>query len=187
MSHHSAMVFCHWLRLKTGKPYRLPTEAEWEYAARAGTTTATHVGDFDGKNLVSYPKLEPYAVFAPTSIVTYEGGSSCNPAVKALADKTCGPARVGSRKPNPWGFFDMLGNVFEMVNDYALNNSPYLRRNDRGPETNPTGPAQTGWGHVVRGGTWLYSAKEARAASRHRLKDDRRGVMVGFRVARTIR
>ena len=91
MTWHNAMTFCRWLSMKTGKKYRLPTEAEWEYAARAGTKTAYFFGD-DPKQLAAY------AWFQDDS------------------DETTHEA--AKKKPNPWGLYDMLGNVLEWVYDF---------------------------------------------------------------------
>ena len=95
MSHYAAKQFTKWLSAKTGRFYRLPTEAEWEYAARGGTTTAYYFGDDAGK-------LEDYAWFADNS---------------ELPDGEAGYREVGQKKPNAFGLYDMLGNVAEIVID----------------------------------------------------------------------
>jgi formylglycine-generating enzyme required for sulfatase activity len=86
MSHHNAIEFCKWLSARSGRHYRLPTEAEWEYACRAGRSGPYGLGDDDAR-------LGDYAWFAE--------------------DSGAAPHAVASRKPNAWGLYDMLGNVAE--------------------------------------------------------------------------
>jgi formylglycine-generating enzyme len=95
VSHHAAKQFTKWLSAKTGRFYRLPTEAEWEHAARAGTKTAYFFGD-DAK------KLDDYAWY-------YDNAE--------LADGEVGYHKVGEKKPNPFGLYDIYGNVGEIVMD----------------------------------------------------------------------
>jgi formylglycine-generating enzyme required for sulfatase activity len=139
--------------------YRLPTEAEWEYAARAGTSTATYRGDLTGNpfSCDAQPNLDPIAWFC---------GNSGD-----------GTRAVGTRSANAWGLYDTLGNVREWTSDW-YDGYP-------GAVTDPVGPS-AGSGRVVRGGSWLDNALDARAAARRNLDPGYRFRNVGFRLARTL-
>jgi formylglycine-generating enzyme required for sulfatase activity len=136
---------------------RLPTEAEWENACRAGTTTATWVGDLsltgDG---IRAPELDP--------IAWYYGNSPE------------GTQPVRGKQPNPLGLYDMLGNVYEWCQDFF---GPY----EAGRLTDPTGPAE-GSGRVIRGGSWDSYAGDVRAADRRVDAPQLRHGGLGFRLAR---
>ena len=114
--------------------YRLPTEAEWEYACRAGTKTMYFFGD-------DTSKLKAYAWFEDNS-----GGK---------------PRPVGQKPANPWGLFDMHGNVWEWCNDFYK--VDYYQES---PGENPTGP-KTGETKVLRGGAWKFSAESCSSAYRY--------------------
>ena len=114
--------------------YRLPTEAEWEYACRAGTATAYFFGD-------SPAKIGDYAWFDKNS-----GGH---------------PRPVGQKKPNPWGLYDMAGNVWEWCNDWYK--VDYYQES---PRENPSGPNE-GQNKVLRGGAWRFSADNCRSGYRY--------------------
>lgn len=131
MTQHAASQFCKWISEQTGHFYRLPTEAEWEYACRAGTTTAYSFGDDPAQ-------LSEYAWFADNSEYQYQ--------------------KVGTKKPNPWGLYDMHGNVSEHVIDQYLADS-YTKNLPWHPPVNryPT---------VVRGGNWNLDAEHLRSAAR---------------------
>jgi len=134
---HNAMTFCRWLSKKTGKKYRLPTEAEWEYAARAGAQTAYFFGE-------SPDKLKEYAWFeANSDQMTHE---------------------VARKKPNPWGLYDMLGNVREWVYDF-YSPTAYTEDAKKNPSVNLTGP-KGGKVHVARGGDWDGLDEDLRCAAR---------------------
>jgi len=114
--------------------YRLPTEAEWEYAARAGTTTAYHFGD-------SPSALKRHAWFK-------DNGSRR-------------PRPVGQKRPNPWGLYDLYGNVWEWCHDFY--GEHYYRHS---AQENPRGPL-AGKNRVVRGGCWNSTADKCRSAYRN--------------------
>ena len=137
MTWHNAMTFCRWLSKNTGKDYRLPTEAEWEYACRAGTTKAFGVGN-DPEKL--------------KEITWYE----------ATADSET--SEVGKIKPNAWGLYDMLGNVREWVYDF-YSPEAYKQAAAKTPTVNPKGP-EDGQVHVARGGDYSCSPEELRCAAR---------------------
>jgi len=110
MTWHNATTFCKWLSQKTGRKYRLPTEAEWEYAARAGSTSAFGVCD-------SADGLKDYAWYGETANVE--------------------PHAVATKKPNVWGLYDMYGNVREWVQDFY---SPTAYADAAKENVNPAGP-----------------------------------------------
>ena len=150
-----ANAYCNWLSQKTGKTYRLPTEAEWEYACRAGTTTPFNTGN----NLT-------------TAQANYDGNYPYNNNSKGIyRAKTLA---VGSFAPNAWGLYDMHGNVWEWCNDWYGTYSS-------GSQTNPQGP-NSGSGRVLRGGSWYFDAWFCRSAFRNSINPDSRINNNGFRV-----
>ncbi len=137
MAWHNAMTFCRWLSKKTGKEYRLPTEAEWEYASRAGTTNIFGVGNDPGR-------LKDFAWY------------------EANADSETNP--VGKKKPNAWGLYDMSGNAREWVYDF-YSPTAYKEAAKKNPAVNPKGP-KAGKVHVARGGDYSGSVEALRCAAR---------------------
>ena len=135
MTQHAARIFCKWLSAKTGRYYRLPTEAEWEYACRAGTTTAYSFGD-------DVDALEDYAWFFDNSEDQYQ--------------------EVGQKKPNPWGLYDMHGNVAEWVLDQYVEN--YYEQKIEW--SNPLAVPKTLYPRIVRGGGWDDDPEMLRSAVR---------------------
>jgi formylglycine-generating enzyme required for sulfatase activity len=138
-SHFAAMEYCRWLSAKTGKHYRLPTEAEWEYACRAGTTTAYSFGD-DPSKLPEY------------------GWVDSNADAK--------PHPVGQKKPNPWGLYDMHGNVAEWCLDGYTADS-YAKRDQSKVTVQPVNlQLNARFPNIARGGSWVDEAKVCRSAAR---------------------
>ena len=138
--------------------YRLPTEAEWEYSARAGTTTAYSFGD-------NSSQLEDYGWYLENSQVSYSGSYSGK-----------GTHPVATKLPNPWGLYDMHGNVWEWVQD-IYDSSAYSSHSASDPIYEKSGS-----GHVLRGGSWIYSAGRPRSAFRSPWSPSLRIVSLGFRV-----
>jgi formylglycine-generating enzyme required for sulfatase activity len=139
ITHHAAMQYCTWLSAKTGKVYRLPTEAEWEYAARAGTTTPYFFGS-DSK------QLGDYAWYAANSEdATHE---------------------VGKRKPNPWGLYDIYGNVAEWCLDTYKADFYATLPLDKPSLAPVLIPGPDRFPHVARGGSWADDPARLRSATR---------------------
>ncbi len=153
MTHYAAEVYCQWLSKITGKNYRLPTEAEWEYAARAGSSTP-YFFEGDPKDYVRSGirnKLFGADTTTINSYVTYIENSQARPRV---------PSSVNE---NPYGLLNMLGNVAEFCSDYYAEDA-YENYPD-GLVRNPTGPAD-GKEYVVRGGSYRDDAGLVRCAAR---------------------
>jgi formylglycine-generating enzyme required for sulfatase activity len=178
MTQHAAKRYCEWLSAKTGHYYRLPTEAEWEYACRAGTKTAYSFGDDPSK-------LGEYAWFEENSPVNGEAKYH----------------QVGKKKPNPWGLHDMHGNVAEWVQD-KYEPDFYAKFPTDKPTVFPLCVADTEYPRVARGGAWDASAANLRSAARMSSNPDWKeqdpqlpksawymtdALFVGFRVIRPFR
>ena len=136
MTQFAARVFCMWLSEKTGRYYRLPTEAEWEYACRAGTETAYSFGD-------DPDDLENYGWFYDNSTDAYQ--------------------QVGKKKPNPWGLCDMHGNVAEWVLDEFTTD---FYGSQGKVADNPLRTPTKLFPHVVRGGSFEDDPEQLRSAAR---------------------
>ena len=160
ITHYAAEVFCEWLSLKTGKNYRLPTEAEWEFAAR-GNTTTPYFFEGDPKKFtrerflnrlfgVDTTTINSYVIYAENSLL-----------------RTQPPDRV---RPNPFGLKNMLGNVWEYCSDYYADDA-YAMYTDGQVISNPQGPA-SGTERVIRGGSFRSDAFEVRSATRRPTQHD---------------
>jgi formylglycine-generating enzyme required for sulfatase activity len=149
VSWNDAQAYCNWLNSKQSG-YRLPTEAEWEYACRAGTT---------GER---YGELDEIGWYRNNS------GGKTHP--------------VGQKKPNDFGLYDMLGNVWERCNDW-YDAEYYEECKKIGTVLNPTGPNR-GTFRVLRGGSWNFNAEYCRSANRIRSLPELRMLDIGFRLAR---
>ena len=161
-----------------GRPYRLPTEAEWEYAARAGTTTGTYAGDLTIRGSRNAPLLDRIAWYGGNSGVSYDGGVDCSEwEEKQYRSNRCGTHPVGGKAPNAFGLHDMLGNVWEWVGDWK---GDY----PGGTVADPSGP-RSGSYRVTRGGSWNFIARHCRSAFRAIASPGDRGNIVGFRLLRT--
>ncbi len=182
MSQYAARQYTKWLSGVTGHQFRLPTESEWEYACRAGSPTAYGFGD-------DADRLDEHAWYFDNSDDVSH--------------------KVGQKKPNAWGLYDMHGNVGELVLDqYSAEH--YARLADLGKTTGKTitGLESVNWpkhifGRVVRGGSWLDDADRVRSAARFATEDwrsedpnlpkspwwftDEEALTVGFRVIRPLR
>ena len=157
-----AQAYVVWLGARTGKPYRLPSEAEWEYAARAGSTTSRPWGETLSRDEANY------------------GSDACCGAFASGKDRWLYTSPVGAFRPNRFGLYDVLGNVWQWTQDcgsegYAgapVDGSAWL-----------SGDCDF---RMVRGGAWFQAPGSLRSASRAADKADRRIGDIGFRVARSL-
>jgi formylglycine-generating enzyme required for sulfatase activity len=165
VSFDDATAFSAWLSKKTGKSYRLPSEAEWEYAARGGTTTAYWWGD---------------APDAP------DGTARANCRGCGTAERKVAPDPVTAFAPNAWGLSNVHGNVWEWVADYYCNDQSSGPKEGT-PRLADNCPVRDAPGlRVFRGGSAFYGPEKMRAASRLRNFPGFRNFSVGFRIARSL-
>jgi len=174
MTQFAAKAYCKWLSAKTGRYYRLPTEAEWEYACRAGSTTAYSFGD-------DPDDLDDYAWYYDNADDQYQ--------------------EVGQKKPNKWGLYDMHGNVAEWVID-AYDEDFYAKAKQTEPNEKLVNIPKTMYPRTVRGGSWDDDPPALRSAARRGSNKDWKmqdpqipqsvwyhteATFVGFRVVRPLK
>jgi len=167
VSWNDAIAFCKWLTDQEQVTYRLPTEAEWEYACRGGTTTAYSNGG-DSEKLVEVANIvDALAKEKYPDRIAING-----------RDGHVFTAPVGSFRPNAWGLHDMHGNVWEWTADWF--GTPTAE-----PQDDPSGP-ETGMDKVIRGGDWYHDWSFARSAQRFPIYPTLCRRHAGFRVVREV-
>jgi len=159
---NDAQAYVGWLRKRTGKLYRLPTEAEWEFAARAGSIAA-----------------RPWGEILTRDRANYGADSCCGPFAEG-SDKWLYTSPVGSFPPNAFGLYDMIGNVWQWVEDCGHDNY------NGAPADGSAWLSDDCATRIVRGGAWFQGPQSARSASRAADNADFRVSDIGFRVARSL-
>ncbi|WP_426113644.1 SUMF1/EgtB/PvdO family nonheme iron enzyme [Massilia sp. PWRC2] len=162
VSWHDAVAYAAWLSSMTGQRYRLPSEAEWEYACRAGTRSAFSFGDS-----------------ISTDLANYDGNFSYNDSPKGVYRK--GTTAVTQFPPNQWGLYDMHGNVWEWVQDVVHDNYQGAPNTGRAWEDGGD-PGR----RILRGGSWLYNPRYLRSSLRNGFSATRSNGIIGFRLAREL-
>ncbi|NMQ18666.1 formylglycine-generating enzyme family protein [Candidatus Competibacter phosphatis] len=162
-----ATAYADWLSQQTGQRYRLPTEAEWEYAARAGTRTSRYWGDDPDRGCAyaNAADLDGKRVFVGWTVMQCHDGEVYT-------------ASVGSYRNNDFGLHDMAGNVLEWT-------CSLYDENSQAPIQSCEAPA-AGRQFVVRGGSWNDEPRNVRSAERHRSDPDFRDYFLGFRLVREL-
>ena len=163
VSWNDARAYVQWLSEQTGQDYRLPSEAEWEYAARAGTSTPFSTGECIHTDLANYDGTATY--------------NDCGAKTDVLLKKT---SSVRQLPPNPWGLFEVHGNVWEWVKDCWHDNY------DSAPSDGSAWEKKKCDRRVIRGGGWIDEPKFLRSASRDWSEPNLDSSFMGFRIARAL-
>jgi formylglycine-generating enzyme required for sulfatase activity len=160
---HDAKAFCAWLSAKEGRTYRLPTEAEWEYACRAGASTAYPWSDNpdDGKGWANCSDQTSASAFTLFPAFTWSDGFLHT-------------SPVARFRPNAWGLHDMIGNALQWCEDWFADYPA-------GSVEDPQGPVE-GRERILRGGSFIYGPRHCRCAFRGRNSPDFQNFYVGFRL-----
>jgi formylglycine-generating enzyme required for sulfatase activity len=169
------------LNTKTGKGYRLLSEAEWEYATKAGTTTDTYAGDLDIKGRSNAPILDAISYYGGNSGVNYSGSTDCSGWLERQhASNLCGTHPVGSKQANAFGLYDMIGNVWEYTQDCYHDNYNGAPVDGSAWVTDSCSDSD----RVVRGGSWSRVPWVMRSSFRETISDsDSESYYIGFRLA----
>jgi formylglycine-generating enzyme len=173
VSWNDAAAFCEWLSHKEGKTFRLPTEAEWEYACRAGTTTRYYSGD-DPETLATVGNVADATVMAKFHYWRH-------PPIKS-SDGYLFTSPVGSFKPNAFGLYDMHGNAWQWCADWYRDD--YHAKSPKNSQPKSFHDLNGTYARVLRGGSWRDGPISARSAMRESFEPEFRAAVIGFRVAR---
>jgi sulfatase modifying factor 1 len=169
VSWNDAVAFCKWLSTKEGRNFQLPTEAQWEYACRAKTTTRYSFGD-DEDDLKDYANIADASLKAKCKDATW---------AKGWDDGYPFTAPVGKFKPNAFGLYDMQGNVWQWCQDYY--DDKFYQNSEINDPVNIKRPDPDR--RVLRGGSWSYEPRSCRAAYRNWHEPANRNLNYGFRVS----
>ena len=164
VSWNDAVAFCDWLSKTEGKKYRLPSEAEWEYSCRSGSTSLFHTGD------------DPIGLTTVGNVLDDTATEEFGWYGLRASDGYAYTAPVARYKPNAFGIFDMHGNVSEWCQDYY-----HVKYYSIAPVEDPPGPAE-GSARVVRGGDWNSQPVGCRSAYRFESEASARAISIGFRI-----
>ena len=167
------------LNAKVGLSLSLPSEAQWEYACRAGTTEATYAGPLEIKGVNNAPILDAIAWYGGNSGIDFELSNGYDASAwseKQFEFDRAGTHPVGKKRANPWGLYDMLGNVWEWCEDVWVDD---YREESRAAASDPASAPR-----VIRGGSWVDDARHVRAAYRDRSEPSHRYRRPGLSLCR---